>query len=86
MEDKKIFRILDDLSPSEIKLKDLPRNADSIHNMHFNEFGQLEKRKGFAKYNTDSIGASHKITGMHRYYGFVKSTKKFLVAWNTKWY
>ena len=86
MSDKQILRILDDLSPSEIKLRDLPRKAESLYNMSFNEYGQLVKRKGFAKYNTATIGADHKITGMHRYYKQDASTKKFLVAWNTKWY
>ncbi len=55
MGQKHILRILDDLSPSDLKLKDLPRLANSIYNMSFNEFGQLVKRKGFAEYNTASI-------------------------------
>lgn len=88
MGQKNILRILDDLSPSQLKLKDLPRKPESIHNMHFNEFGQLVKRKGFAEYNTDCIGAgsAHKISGMHRYYLQDPTDKEFIVAWNRGWY
>lgn len=83
MPEKKILRILDNLSPSEIKLTDLPRRAEGLYNLFFNEYGQLVKRKGYNKYNTTSIGVDHKITGMHRFYN---SSKEFIVAWNTKWY
>ena len=85
MAQKRILRILDNLSPSELKLTDLPRKPEGVYNMHFNEYGQLEKRKGYSKYNTTSIGAAHGITGMHRYY-YSTSSKEFIVAWNTKWY
>ena len=83
---KEIIRILDDMSPSDMKLKDLPRKAESLYNCAFNEYGQIVKRNGFAKYNTDSIGAAHKISGMHRYYKQDASIKELIVAWNTKWY
>lgn len=83
---KQIVRFLDDLSPSELKLKDLPRKAEGIYNGHFNEYGQIEKRKGYSKYNTTSLGAAHKITGMHRYHKRLTTTKEFLAAWNNKWY
>ena len=81
---KQIYRILDDLSPSEAKLRNLPRKL--LYNMNINEYGQLEKRAGYAKYNTNSIGASHKITGMHRFYKMATSSKEFLVNWNTSLY
>lgn len=83
---KKIYRILDDLSPSEAKLRNLPRKPNGLYNMHLNEYGQLEKRLGYAVYNTTSIGAAHKITGMHRFYKMATSSKEFLVAWNTSLY
>ena len=83
---KRIVRFLDDLSPSEIKLKDLPRKAEGIYNGHFNEYGQIEKRKGYSKYNTTSLGAAHKITGLQRFYRRNTATKGFLAAWNEKWY
>jgi len=83
---KQIYRILDDLSPSEAKLRNLPRKPDGLMNMSFNEYGQLEKRLGYAKYNTTSIGAAHKITGMHRFYKMATSSKEFIVAWNTDLY
>ncbi|TET08519.1 MAG: hypothetical protein E3J83_03515 [Candidatus Atribacteria bacterium] len=83
---KKIYYILDNLSPSDVKLTQIPRDIDGLQNCFFNVDGQLEKRKGFEKYNTTSIGASHKITGMHRYYQQNPLTKEFIVAWNTKWY
>ena len=51
MGQKKIFRILDELSPSEWKLKDLPRKAGALYNLQFNEYGQLEKRKGHSLYH-----------------------------------
>ena len=65
MGQKKIFRILDELSPSEWKLKDLPRKAGALYNLYFNEYGQLVKRKGNSKHNTTSIGAAHKISGLY---------------------
>ena len=86
MAEKKILRILDDLSPSEIKLTDLPRRAEALYNLTFNEYGQLVKRKGYSKYNTTSIGAAHKIMGMQRYHKQLTTTKEFIVAWNAKWY
>ena len=86
MAEKKILRILDNLSPSDIKLTQLPRKANALHNYAFNEYGQLVKRKGYSKYNTDSIGASHKIIGMQRFYQQLTTTKELIVAWNTKWY
>ena len=86
MAQKRILRILDDLSPSELKLRDLPRRAEGIYNMCFNEYGQLVKRAGYAKYNTTSLGADHKIVGMQRFHKRTATTKEFLVAWNTKWY
>ncbi len=79
---KKIIKFLDDLSPSQSKLRDLPRKPDGLYNLHFNEYGQLVKRAGFSKYNLTSIGAAHKIVGMHRFYKQTTSGKEFLVAWN----
>ncbi|GAI32180.1 unnamed protein product [marine sediment metagenome] len=72
---KQILKILDDLSPSEIKLRDLPRKPDGLYNMHFNEYGQLVKRAGHSGYNV-SLGAG-KILGMHRFYNFAME-KEFL--------
>jgi len=85
MEKKQILRVLDDMSPSDIKLKDLPRLPESLHNCSFDEYGKIVKRKGFSKYNTISLGEGHGITGIHRMYQR-DFTKEFLVAWNTKWY
>ncbi len=83
---KQIFRILDDLSPAEVHLRNLPRKPDGLYNMKFNEYGQLEKRTGYAKYNTDSLSASKKILGMHRFYKQDTSSKYFLVACDTSIY
>lgn len=80
---KKVWKALDNLSPSDIKLKDLPRKPDGLYNLKVNEYGQLVKRAGYVEYNTTSIGDSHKIVGMHRYYRQDTSIKEFLVAWNT---
>jgi len=83
---KIIVKILDDLSPSAIKLRSVSRPPEGLHNMFINEVGQVEKREGFAKYNTDSIGASHAITGLHRFYNESDDSKEFLASWNTKIY
>lgn len=81
---KQVLKILDDLSPSEIKLRDLPRKPDGLYNMHFNEYGQLIKRAGYTEYNGTSLG-SGKILGMHRFYNFIME-KEFLIAWGTSLY
>ena len=83
---KQIVRILDDLSPSELKLRSMSRPIGGLHNAFINELGQVEKRKGYTKYNTTSIGADHKIVGMHRFYKQDTSSKEFIVAWNTDLY
>lgn len=80
---KVVVKVLDDLSSSAVKLRNLPRKPDGLHNLYFNEYGQLVKRKGYTKYNTDSLGTGHKILGMHRFYKEDTSSKAFLVAWNT---
>jgi len=82
---KQIWKALNNLSPSQIKLKDLPRKPGGLHNLKLDEYGNLVKRKGYSKYNTTSIGASHKIVGMHRFYTQA-NLKEFLVAWNTNVY
>lgn len=79
---KKVWKALDNLSPCDIHLKDLPRKPNGLYNLKVNEYGQLVKRKGYVKYNTTSIGDSHKIVGMHRYYKQDTAIKEFLVAWN----
>jgi len=83
---KKIVKFLDDLSPSQLKLRDLPRKPDSLYNMSFNAYGQLEKRAGYSKYNVTSISADHKITGLHRFYKMATSSKEFIVSCNTSLY
>ena len=84
---KIIIKFLDALSPSELKLTDLPRKPDGLYNLAFNEYGQLVKRAGYAKYNTgDAINATHKIVGMHRFYKQATTSKEFLVACNTSIY
>jgi hypothetical protein len=83
---KVIIKILDDISPSQVKLRNLSRPIDGLNNMFINELGQVEKRKGYAKYNTDSIGDDHAITGLHRFYNESDSSKELLTAWNTKLY
>jgi len=83
--EKKIYRILDGLSPSEGKLTNIPREPNGLLNCHFNVRGQIEKRKGFSKYNTTSLGSGHEISGLHRFYKRDES-KEFLCAWNTNLY
>ena len=83
---KILRKYLDDLSPSEYKLRDLPRKPDGLYNLFFNQYGQEVKRAGYSKYNEDSIGADHPIKGMHRFYKMDTLDKQFLVAWNTNVY
>ena len=83
---KAIVRILDDISPSELKLRNMSRPPDGLNNMFINELGQAEKRKGYVKYNTDLIDEDHKIVGMHRFYKQLTSSKEFIVACNTSLY
>jgi len=81
---KKIFRIGNNLDPfCQVKLKDLPREADAIKNMSFDEWGNLCKRAGYAKYNTDSLSDTKKITGLHRFYKQTESSKYCLVVCDT---
>ncbi len=82
---KQIWKALDNLSPSNVKLANLPRKPDGLYNLKVNEYGQLVKRAGYSKYNTTSLGASHKIVGMHRFYQKDLS-KEFIVSWNARWY
>ena len=81
---KKIIKFLDDLSPSELKLRDLPRKPDGLYNLAFNEYGQEVKRAGHSGYNT-SLGAG-KILGIHRFYKQNTLEKEFIIAWGTKIY
>ena len=85
---KKIFRIGNNLDPfCQVKLKDLPREADAIKNMSFDEWGNLIKRAGYAKWNTgDPISDHHKITGLHRFYKQTESSKYCLVVCDTDIY
>jgi len=82
---KKIFRIGNNLDPfCQVKLKDLPREADAIKNMSFDEWGNLVKRAGYAKWNTGNpISATKKITGLHRFYKQTESSKYCLVVCDT---
>ena len=85
---KKIFRIGNNLDPfCQVKLKDLPREADAIKNMSFDEWGNLCKRAGYIKYNTGNpISDHHKITGLHRFYKQTESGKYCLVVCDTDIY
>jgi hypothetical protein len=86
MANRQIIRFLDNLSPSEFKIKDLPRKAQALCNYTFNEYGQLEKRNGYVTHNVTSLGTGHKITGLHMRYAQDTTTKELLAAWNTKIY
>jgi len=87
---KKIFRIGNNLDPfCQVKLKDLPREADAIKNMAFDEWGNLCKRAGYTKWNTTggtgtgSLSDTHKIVGLHRFYMQTESSKYCLVVCDT---
>lgn len=78
---KQIWKALDNLSPSDVKLANLPRKPDGLYNLKVNEYGQLVKRAGYATYGA-SMGDSHKIVGMQRSYRQDTSIKQFFAAWN----
>ena len=78
---KKVWKALDNLSPSDVKLANLPRKPNGLYNLKVNEYGQLVKRKGYVTHGS-SLGGSNKIVGMHRYYKQDTSIKEFLIAWN----
>ena len=81
---KKIFRIGNDQDPfANVKLRSLPRTADAIKNMTFDEWGNLCKRAGYTKWNTTSLSATHKIVGLHRFYKQTESSKYCLVVCDT---
>ena len=72
---------------SHIYLDQLPREANGIHNMSFDENGRLIKRLGFTKHNTgDALSADKKITGLHRFYKVDTSSKFTLVVCDTVLY
>ena len=81
---KILIKFLDDLSPSEYKLRDLPRKPNGLYNLAFNEYGQEVKRAGYSGYNT-SLG-SGKVLGLHRFYKQLTSDKEFLCSWGTSLY
>lgn len=54
---KQVWKALDLLSPSDVKLANLPRKPGGLHNLKVNSYGQLVKRKGYLKYNTTAIAS-----------------------------
>ena len=68
---------------SHIFLDQVPREANGIHNMAFDNDGRLVKRTGFTKHNTTSLSADHPITGLFRFYKLDTSTKFTLAICDT---
>lgn len=81
---KVVFRILDDISPSDAKLRNIPRPPDGLHNMFINEKGQVEKRKGYRKYS--SVSDDSPIIGIHRFYNEKDNSKELIVACRDRLY
>ena len=53
---KQVFKVGDDTDPFvEARLRDLPRDANGLYNMHFDKWGRIVKRAGYAKYNTAEL-------------------------------
>lgn len=82
---KRIFRALDALSPSEVKLSQLPRKVDALYNLKFNEYGQLVKRRGYERYNQSRI-ENAPVTALHRHYRQGATVKEFLAVCGQKLY
>jgi len=82
---KRIFRALDNLSPSEIKLSQLPRKANALYNLKFNEYGQLVKRRGYVKHNSQSLG-DYPIIALHRSYRQGAEVRELLAVCNRNLY
>lgn len=57
---KQAYKVYDrkTVGQSHIYLDQLPREADGIHNMDFDNNGRLVKRLGFTKHNTTSLSAA----------------------------
>lgn len=74
---KQAYKIYDrkTVGQSHIYLDQLPREANGIHNMSFDENGRLIKRLGFTKHNTGDVLSAHAITGLFRFYKVNTSTK-----------
>ena len=80
---KQVYKMFDrkTVTKAHIYLDQLPREADGIYNMSFNNDGRLVKRTGYTKHNTgDALSATKKITGLFRFYKKDTSTKYTLVV------
>jgi hypothetical protein len=83
---KTIFRIGNDNDIfANLKLRQLPRAANGIKNMNYDENGNLCKRSGYVKFNTNIL-AEFPITGLHRFYTQGAVDKYTLAACGTKIY
>lgn len=84
---KKAYKMFDrkTVAKSHIYLDQLPREADGIHNMAFDNNGRLAKRTGYTQHNTESLGA-YAITGLYRFYKLDTSTKYTLAVCDTVLY
>lgn len=82
---KQAYKMFDrkTVGQSHIYLDQLPREANGIHNMSFDNNGRLVKRPGFTKHNTTSLSATKNITGLHRFYKVDTSSKFTLVVCDT---
>jgi len=76
---KTIFRVGNDFDIfADVKLRQLPRKANGIVNMNYDFQGNLVKRSGYVKFNTNTLGTAP-ITGLHRFYT-QSETNKFTFA------
>jgi hypothetical protein len=82
---KKVYKMFDrkTVGQSHIYLDQLPREANGIHNMDFDNNGRLVKRTGYTQHNTNSLSADHPITGLFRFYKVDTSTKFTLAICDT---
>ncbi|GAG59786.1 unnamed protein product [marine sediment metagenome] len=82
---KKVYKIFDrkTVGQSHIYLDQLPREANGIYNMAFDNNGRLVKRTGYTQHNTNSLSDDHPITGLFRFYKVDTSTKYTLAVCDT---
>ena len=85
---KQVYKMFDrkTVTKAHIYLDQLPREADGVYNMSFDNNGRLVKRTGYTKHNTGDALAAKPITGLFRFYKKDTSTKYTFAVCDTVLY